>query len=371
MERVILTIGCLMPILLFSFVPGQGNRKFLIELGWGSPFPHQMVQFADQMERTPFDGCVFELDYRHPDGKTESFSWNCWGSRAYPWDGLAHAVDELRRAPLKRLTHNFLRFDVTPGNVDWFDDFTPILHNARMAARIVHQSHQKVKGIFFDIEQYQFPIFDYRKQKRRGETSWSDYAYQVYQRGRQVMEAFQSECPDVIIFLTFGFCLPVYEAEHLGKRRNALSRIPYGLLAPFLNGMLDQAGEKVLFVDGCELAYPCKERSEFEWRYSLMKNSAMPYVYDPEKYAQHYSFGFGIWMDYDWRGKGWHLNDFSKNHFRPDELEKALTTALEIADRYVWVYTEQPRWWSAEGPQRLPQEYFQAVAKARKAIIGD
>jgi hypothetical protein len=71
--------------------------------------------------------------------------------------------------------------------------------------------------------------------------------------------------------------------------------------------------------------------------------------------------GFGIWMDCDWRGVGWHLDDLSKNHFTPAEFQGAVRSALETSDEYVWIYTEQPRWWTNE---KLPKEYVEALRNA-------
>ncbi len=75
--------------------------------------------------------------------------------------------------------------------------------------------------------------------------------------------------------------------------------------------------------------------------------------------------GFGLWMDCDWRRKGWNVTDFSKNHFSPTEFEGAVRSALQVSDGYVWIYTEQPRWWTRD---KLPQAYVEALAKARKAV---
>ena len=67
-------------------------------------------------------------------------------------------------------------------------------------------------------------------------------------------------------------------------------------------------------------------------------------------------------MDYDWRKNGWNLTDFSKNHFTPAQFESTVRSALTVSEGYVWIYTEQPRWWTGE---RLPQEYVEALTRAR------
>jgi hypothetical protein len=77
---------------------------------------------------------------------------------------------------------------------------------------------------------------------------------------------------------------------------------------------------------------------------------------------------FGLWLDYQWRKLGWNTNDVTKNYFTPDSFEASVRKGLEAADEYVWVYTEQPRWWSSAGtPVNLPQPYLKAIERARKS----
>ena len=44
-----------------------------------------------------------------------------------------------------------------------------------------------------------------------------------------------------------------------------------------------------------------------------------------------------------------------------------MRAALDVSDEYVWIYTEQPRWWTNE---RLPNEYVRALANARMSDGG-
>ena len=45
-----------------------------------------------------------------------------------------------------------------------------------------------------------------------------------------------------------------------------------------------------------------------------------------------------------------------------------MRAALTRADEVVWVYTETPRWWAADGgpPAKLPAAYVDALKRARK-----
>jgi squalene-hopene/tetraprenyl-beta-curcumene cyclase len=141
--------------------------------------------------------------------------------------------------------------------------------------------------------------------------------------------------------------------------------VSYGLLADFLDGMLDGCSKETTIVDAWEPSYPYKEQKQFEQAYQTIKQKALDWTAVPDKYRSLVKAGLGIWMDNDWRKKGWNLTDFSKNHFSPAEFENAVRSALRVSDEYVWIYTEQPKWWTRD---KLPQAYVDALARARNEI---
>jgi hypothetical protein len=356
---------CFAP-LAFSETSSAKTPKKLIEFGWDEPGTDFMREHISEMEETPFDGCVFHVNYRRGDGSNGSFTWECWGRKSFTEEALKDAINNLKNTKFSKFTHNFLRFNVTPGDVDWFDDFTPILTNARLAARIARQCG--VKGILFDIEQYNSQLFNYSKQRDSATKSWDEYALQTRIRGRELMEALQSEYPNITIFLTFGYCLPWVQ---MGGEKS-LADVSYGLLSPLLDGMVDAAStgpSQPVIVDGCELAYSYKDTSRFAAAYKMMTEDVLKIVAaDADKYKSIFSFGFGIWMDNGWRQRGWDTEDFEKNFYTPEDFEASVSTALKTADEYVWIYSETPRWWASSGrPEKLPQEYTQALLRARKA----
>ncbi|MBI4662942.1 MAG: hypothetical protein HY735_29385 [Verrucomicrobia bacterium] len=355
-----------------ALVPGQTQGadkpfKKLIEFGWDEPDTAFMREHIAEMERTPFDGCVFHINYSKPDGGKGNFTWECWGQRAFTEMELSPALEDLKATPFRRFQCNFLRFNTTPAKLDWFDDHTAVLQNARLAAQVARQGN--CAGLLFDIEQYEGPLFDYRKQRDTKEKSWDIYAAQVRLRGREVMTAFQDGYPDLTVFLTFGYCLPWAQS---GAGKKALADCPYGLLAPFLDGMLEAAKDRAKLVDGHELSYGFKDVERFPTAYATMRETLLPIVRDAEKYRRFFSFGFGVWMDQDWRKNGWNPDDLAKNYFSPDAFQASVRRALEVADEFVWVYAETPRWWSAEGkPVKLPDAYQAAVRKARIGLAND
>ena len=345
----------LLVLLIASPAAGQPptNSKKLIEFGWDEPDPAFMRKHIAEMEKTPFDGTVFHL--------SSDFLWQGWGKRAFKEAELAAAVEDLKRTPFKRFTQNFLRFNVTPADVDWFDDFSAICGNAKLAAKTARTG--KAAGILFDIEQYNGQLFNCAKQRDVKSKSWPVYSAKVRERGREVMAAFQQEFPDLVVLLTWSYSLPFRQADGDDKR---LHQAEYGLLKPFLDGMFEAAHGKTRIVDGFESSYGWKSSAAFDDVQIKMKQAVLPWMADKDRYLRHASLGFGLWMDNDWRKKGWDEKDFSENHFTPSEFEASLKKALETSDEYVWIYTEKPRWWTAPDgkPASIPIEYDRAVRNA-------
>ena len=347
-------------LFLVATVASQGAEpKKLIEFGWDEPNTAFMREHIGEMEKTPFSGCVFHAVFKNANGNGGDFDWACWDTRAFTSNELSAAFEDLRATKFTLFTNNFLRFNTSPGKIDWFEDFSAIVSNAKLAGQLARAGG--CKGILFDDEQYGAPLFNYRKQRDAASKSWDEYAAQVRKRGREVMEGFQEGYPDLTIFLTFGYTLPWVQS---GSGKKPLADCDYGLLAPLLDGLLDAAKGKTRIIDGFELAYGYKEAAQFEKAYAMMRTNVLAIVADPTKYQQYFSAGFGLWLDRDWRKHGWDTNDFSKNYFTPEAFEKSLRQALQTADEYVWIYNETPKWWSKEGALRLPDAYVQAIRRA-------
>jgi hypothetical protein len=346
-------------------LPLKSASKKLIEFGWDEPDTAFMRRHIAQMERSPFDGVVFHINTKTPGGPAESFPWEAWGTRAFTEAEVQPALADLRATPFQRFTDNFLRFNTAPGDVDWFDDFSAVCINARLAAHAAR--HGKARGILFDVEQYKAPLFFYRKQRDAGTTPWEAYAAQARRRGRELMEAFQHGFPDLTVFLTFGYSVPWLETR---GGTLPLAECEYGLLAPFLDGMVDAAAGETRLVDGYEPAYyHNKDTARFAAAYRTVTEELLPIVGNPTAYRRCLSVGFGLWMDYSPENRAWDPEDPSRNFYTPDEFEVSVRAALEVAGEYVWIYTETPRWWTPEGtPLRLPQAYADALRRARRGL---
>jgi hypothetical protein len=201
---------------------------------------------------------------------------------------------------------------------------------------------------------------DYRQQKHKDSRTFAEYQAKVRQRGKEWILAVNKEFPDITILLTFGYVI----AQPRGQA-NDRSQVSYGLLADFLDGMLDGCSKEATIVDAWERSYSYKQRKQFEQAYQTIRKKALDWTGVAEKYRSQVKAGFGLRLDNDSRRKGWNLTDFSKNHFSPAEFESAVRSALQVSDQYVWIYTEQPKWWTKE---KLPQAYINALASARKTV---
>ena len=157
--------------------------KKLIEFGWDEPETAFLRQHIAEMEKTPFDGCVFHIMSADPQGRRENLTWLGWGGRAFTEAELEPARDDLRATTFRRFTHNFLRFNTSPGDLDWFDDHAAVLANARLAAKVAREG--KCAGILCDVEEYQGGLFTYPKQRDAKTKSWDEYASQARRRGRK------------------------------------------------------------------------------------------------------------------------------------------------------------------------------------------
>ena len=344
------------------------NGKKLIEWGWDQPTTAFMRQHIAQMEMMPFDGTVFSVNMNDGNSFTDAY----WGGAAITPSHLSTAQGDLQATPFNTFTDNFLRLNMTPfgpsEGIDWFDNFGAIVGNSLAAAQVAKDSG--VKGILLDTEQYTRQIWDYSQQRDVGTKSWSQYAAQVRQRGYEVMQAFQQGYPDLTLFLSHGYSLP---GEQSDNNPANLPNASYGLLAPFLDGMFDAAAGNTIIVDGFELGYKYNVRrygvEKIQEHIDYMHEGVLSIVdADDEQFTQFSSAGYATWLDFPWHEHGWNPNnDFEPNGnwYTSADLQATLEATLTRVDDYAWVYTEQPRWWTAAGgPTGLPQAYIDAVRNA-------
>jgi hypothetical protein len=345
-----------------------GRPRKLIEFGWDEPDLEFLVSHRAAMARSPFDGCVFHVSTSLPRKPAESLTWLGWGARSFRLEEFPAALTALTedervsaRAPIS-FEHNFLRFNVTPGKIDWFDDHGSVLANARLAGLLARRA--RCDGVLLDTEQYEGQLFDFAKQRGAQAKSWQEYAEAARRLGREVMAAFQEDSPDLTLMLTFGPSL-VWRQSQDGT--TPIEACRYGLLVPFVDGLIASARGKTRIIDGFEQSYGYRDSAQFESAHRLITTVAARQMADPPAYRRVVSPAFGLWLDFDWRRRGWKPDAPESNYFSPERFESALRAAMDRSEEYVWIYTEKPRWWTTPGnPADVPRVYEQSTRKARE-----
>jgi hypothetical protein len=271
---------------------GPTRRKKLIAWGgidWYSP--ETVQNNIETIEQLPFDGTVLSGFKMKHDGKDAFFDWLCFGKERFERAQLADTIATLRNTKFRAFTDNFLRYNVTPGDVDWFEDSGAILHNARMWAGVTRGLG--MKGWIFDVEDYKGTVFNYAKVKSSGQKSFEEYAAQARQRGRQFMDAVQEGYPGITLILALAHSYVLNGAPDAAKK---LAELEYGLLPAFINGLLEAAGPGVQLIDGSEQSYVYLTAEDFYRGYHASRQQALELV-PPDlhvKYRQQMESGMAI-----------------------------------------------------------------------------
>ncbi len=353
-----LRIG-LVTVILFAITicSSAAVRKKVIEYGWDVPDTSYLREHISEMEKIPFDGVVFKMNPRGFPGR--EFGWRAFSRERFNFEHMRPNVEDLNATKFRRFTDNFVQLTVYPGDVDWFDpDWSNIAHNCAMLARIAKLTG--CKGIMFDPEAYGKPIWQYNSfdPECKEAHTFKQYTCQVRLRGREFMSAINAEYPDITLLCLFGHSTGTVNWAEIKPEDSS-----FGLLRYFFQGMLDVADSRTIIIDGWESAYGYKETKKFARARRAMLEEAAAFYDNPKKFTRHVRCAFGLWVDYDWRNHGWSYDEFSKNYFSPDAFREALANALKFTDEYVWVYSEELRWWN---PCRAPEEYIKALALARQ-----
>lgn len=361
MKRLLAALAVSAALAAAGGTGGRGDGRRLLEFGWDMPSTEALRRDVRQMEKAPFDGVVLDVALK---GRG-SVAWTFWTPDPWRDEDLAPARDDLRATRFRRFSDNFLRLNVAPGRVDWFDPaFSAIVTKAAQAARFVRQAG--LRGILLDPEQYDgIGPFDFGQRPLRGAQPFVAYAAQARARGRELMAAMAAEHPNLTILTLFGHSLAQAQLPYAlppAPGDPPVSGTFYALLPAFLDGLLEAAPPGFLLHDVHELSYPYKTEAQFARAVENVRRAAALSAV-PDAYARHVRVGFGIWIDYDSGRRGWHPDAPERNHFRPAELERALRAALAASDRYVWIYSERLNWWTGEN---LPVAYRHAVMRARR-----
>jgi len=361
----------------------------LIEWGWDEPDQTFLKTHVAMMERKPFDGVVLHLTVPGISADLANFSWHL-ADHGYRWEDLQPAIEELKAVPFRRFRHNFLRINLnsTDRPLDLLDDaaWETVLANLRLAGRIARDGG--LRGFMVDPEAYaardpedgrpRFNVFDYDRRAVR-EASFGVYRSAALRRGREFAAILGDAAPDLVLLFAFAYSFPCYSSKPEEEQA-------YGLLPAFIDGILTAKPKEMVVVEGHEPSYPYRYCHQFQEAYRRLRTECGRLSSVPQLYDDDLRIAFGIWMDNEsgqpcrphrkegrpcpWADPNLHTEE-ARHRVDPKVFEEAVASALDISDGYVWIYSEEPKWWTPARPagDNLPPEFVQAIEQAREAAL--
>ena len=349
------------------------RRKKLIACGWDRVNSERLLAHHVQMQQRPFDGVGVIIEGR-VDAKRRCAMRSAFADTTWRREWFAPCVRNLKACTFTRFTDNFILIGANPGDVDWFDDagWKHIVEHWRLAAWVARAAG--FKGLVFDPEPYTPPHaqFKYAAQPQREKHDFNAYCAQARRRGREVMQAVATEYPDITILCYFMNSV-VSQAAGQGDPRGALEPMGYGLYPAFIDGWLDAAAAGVRLVDGCESAYRYNSTVEYLEAAVSIKGACQVLV-SPQnraRYRTQVQVGFGLYLDAYWNPKDskwgtWYVD--GKGIPRVDRLRINASTALRVADEYVWLWGEKYRWWPTPNSRVSAKTWPEALPGSERAL---
>jgi hypothetical protein len=355
-----------------GYVNTQGNTQGnisaqklppkLIQFGWGVPTPSFVKQNIQEMEKRPFDGMAIKL----------SVGKQVFLHKPYDPQKFTEDLESLKSTKFAKFTDNFVvMWATTEEGWDWFSesDWQAAEQNIRLFAKAARVG--RFAGVLFDPEPYGVNPWIYPNLPSAKEKSFEEYSQQVRKRGARFMQVLQQELPRVKVLSLFqlSYLHRLLNETDRKERMRKLSTHQYGLLASFLNGILDAAHPNTRIVDGNERSYYYTDSQSFFESYKLIKEKVLIFV-APEnhsKYALQVQVGQALYIDqlFALRKPSEELLSY---HLTPQErakwLEQNTYYALSTTDEYVWCYSEEMNWWK----NNVPDGVEEAIRSARQKI---
>ena len=330
-------------VIIWGGIPGSG----------GQPSPFELVENHRRASTLPADGMVFNLTHAGGYFVDDGFSTT---PRRFVYSEIKPDIDTWRSLQLGNLEQNFVRVNIgmVPDCLGNDTAWKTVLDNVALAARCARECG--ATGLMLDSEMYQCYNTGVAPFRYAGhpELTFEEYKLHVRRRGRQFMEAVNSQMPDAKLMITFATSSACRPAE------NPQALLTYNVMAlmpAFVDGLMDQATARNEIIDVFEGAYGFQSRAEFARARTLIKQTAAELSADPVRYRQMIRVGFGLFI-HGGGGENSLQADFTKNTQTPEQLYNTLRFAAEFSDGYVWLYSLP---WL-----KLPPAYLQAIEEFRR-----
>jgi hypothetical protein len=285
------------------------------------------------------------------------------------------AIEDLQAMPASdQLNKNFVH--IYMGNqaevMDWFDDswWSNISHNIGQIARVAKEGG--LEGILIDPEMYSYTLWGYNQLKDPGapavpgslpeiygDKSFAQVEAMVRQRGQEFGAAINAEYPDstIMFFHAGSYAAKQIFHDPYGRWPNT-EESPFGLIVPFVDGILESTSDGTKVVDANSWTHQPKGADEFQFGEDLVRTKAKSLSAVPELYAAKVQVGHAIRTSYG-PGEGnspggqFDPDNPDSNYYSPAALEDAVSDALEYGDGYVLFWEGLVNWW-LDSPSALP-----------------
>jgi hypothetical protein len=351
--------------LFLELAAGQPRpRKKVIEYGWDVSYPDFVEQNVQEMEKRPFDGIIFRTK-----GFDHIFDISVWKK-----EELQPQLDTLAKIKWRKFTDNFLTlYSANNSKMDWFNDdhWSTIVENLKLFSMAARAGH--CVGVCFDPEPYGTDPWVYPGSYK--DKSFDEVAEQVRKRGRQFIQALETNMPNlrVLSFFQFGLYGDILDEPDPKVRQEKLIRTWMVLLPSFYIGILEGASPDSILIDGNESAYYYESPDSFFRAYHLIRQRAQALV--PEnlrrKYNAQVQAGMALYID---QALGKRTEQTTSHFLSPQEqlrfFEHNAYYALTTTDEYVWCYSERMDWWlppeKVQPDRVLPAGVEEALVIARQ-----
>lgn len=329
-----------------SFAKATGKK--LIEYGWDqfyAPDPTFIRDNIREMEKRPFEGIAFRLPSQH----SHVFEVKNWKEDKAEQEKQLKVVSSIK---WDKFTDNFLTIYAV-ADMDWYsdEDWNKVLSKVQFNVRAARAAG--CVGILFDPEPYGSNPWDYSKQKHMAQHDFAAYSAKLYQRGQEFMRVIEKEMPDVKLLMLRQFS-EMYLVAHNpdpAKRFSAFQNFAkngfiYGMLLPFMNGMLDVAGPKVQLIDGNENSYGYITSEDFFKSLWRMRQGSLVNIPDvlKDKFRHNVRAGQAVYMDFIFSSRFGYAGMTDEE--RLQWFESNLYYAFQTTEEYVWLYNERMDWYN-------------------------
>lgn len=331
----------------------SGERKY-IAFGWefNSITPDQILQHIDQLDASGVDGIGVYVNTKRPDGSTMS-SRGIIHEPAWSRDDFASVIPKYRAITAHpSCRESFLcSYRAPRTRVAWEDDasWARIAHNMRTVAWLAKAGG--FVGLELDPEDY----FRQNQYVRiAGERPYAELAKLARQRGRETFAGVFAEHPTVKIISCW--LLTMGRQYWGGSNLRQAMESSEDLWPHFVDGIFDALPPTATVIDGCENGYRFEaDQFHFHKAATVMRTGLVDLL-SPEnrvKYRAQAQVSFGLYLDMYTNPEGNSYYFGPVDGSRLTHFERNLAAATEVADEYVWFWSEKHGFvhW-ADGVQR-------------------